>query len=129
MSMLHIREAKGTVDEIGRRLEATTKAHGFGVIGVVDLQAKMRDKGIEFPQACRIYEVCNPHQAKKILTREMAVSTVLPCRISVYEEDGAVKLATLLPTNMLNLFAVPELAPVAQEVERDIVAIMDTAAG
>ena len=128
MTVLHVREAAGTVDEVGRKLEAAVKARKFGVIGVIDLQAKMREKGVEFAHACRVYEVCNPQRAKQVLEEDMSISTVLPCRITVYEEGGRVKVATLLPTQVLGLFGAADLAAVAQDVERDIVAMVDEAA-
>jgi len=128
MNMLYVKEARGTVAEIGKRLETAVKAHKFGVIGVIDLKGKMAEKGVEFGNACLIYEVCNPMRAKQVLEKDMRISTALPCRISVYEESGAVKIATLLPTETLALFSVPELAQVAQEVETEIKAMMDEAA-
>lgn len=126
---LYVREARGTVEEVGTRLETSVKAHKFGVIGTVDLKAKMNEKGVEFAPACRIYEVCNPHRAKQVLEKDMTVSTALPCRIVVYEEAGKVKIATLLPTQVLGMLTTADLGAVAQEVERDIVAMVDEAAG
>jgi uncharacterized protein (DUF302 family) len=76
-----------------------------------------------------VFEVCNPHQAKEVLSRAMEISTALPCRISVYEEGGRTVLATLKPTILLGLFDAPGAAPAAQEVEDTIVKIMDEAAG
>ena len=58
----------------------------------------------------------------------MSVSTALPCRISVYEENGQTILATLKPTTLLAMFNSPRLAGVAQEVEDTIVTIMTEAA-
>lgn len=77
-----------------------------------------------------IFEVCQPQQAKKVLEQNMSVSTALPCRISIYEEDGKTTLATLKPTTLLTLFHTPQLKNVAQEVENTIVKIMtEVAAG
>jgi len=73
-------------------------------------------------------EVCQPQQAKKVPDADMSVSTALPCRISIYEEDGKTILATLKPTTLLAMFNVPQLKEVAQEVEDTIVKIMKEAA-
>lgn len=127
MNMLYVKEAHGTVEATGKRLEDAVKAHQFGVIAVIDLKGKMAEKGVEFGHACRIYEVCNPMRAKQVLEQDMRIATALPCRIAIYEEKGQVRVATLLPTEMLGLFAVPDLAPVAQEVEREIKAMIDEA--
>jgi uncharacterized protein (DUF302 family) len=72
--------------------------------------------------------VCQPQQAKKVLEENMSLSTALPCRISIYEEDGKTILATLKPTTLLAMFNVPQLKGVAQEVEDTIVKIMKEAA-
>lgn len=115
MNLLYTRDANGTVDEVGQRLEAAVKAHQFGVI---DLKGKMQEKGVEFGPACRIYEVCNPHRAKEVLETEMSISTALPCRISVYEEEGKTKVATLLLTATLKMFDTEALKTVVADVER-----------
>ncbi len=88
----------------------------------------MRKKGVEFDQECRIFEVCNPHQAKRVLEKDMKLSTALPCRISVFTEGGKVKLATLKPTALISQFNVPDLQPVAKEVEETLIQIMKEAA-
>ena len=127
VSILYAKETKETVEAVGKRLEEAVKAHKFGVITVIDLKAKMAEKGVQLDKACKVYEVCNPAQAKRVLDRNMSVATALPCRIAVYEEKESVKVATMLPTETLALFALPELAPVAQEVEREIKAMIDEA--
>jgi uncharacterized protein (DUF302 family) len=126
--MLHIVESRKPLDRVAKDLEAAVARHKFGVLGVHDLKAKMADKGVVFDRECRVYEVCNPQQAKKVLEANLEISTALPCRISVYEERGAVRLATIKPTAMLDLFAAPGLKEVAREVETALEAIMAEAA-
>ncbi len=117
-----------SLDEIGRALQEAAARHKFGVIAVHDLKAKMKEKGVDFAGECMIYEVCNPQQAKKVLEANGAVSTALPCRISVYGSGTTHVLATILPTALMKLFSSPELDPVAQEVEDVVVAMMKEAA-
>ncbi|WP_254257808.1 DUF302 domain-containing protein [Methylobacter tundripaludum] len=74
------------------------------------------------------FEVCQPQQAKKVLEQDMSISTALPCRISIYEEEGKTVLATLKPTTLLAMFNVPQLEVVARDVENTIVKIMKEAA-
>jgi uncharacterized protein (DUF302 family) len=102
--------------------------HKFGVLGVHDLKAKMAEKGVPFARECRVFEVCNPHQAKKVLEANLEISTALPCRISVYQEGEATKLATIKPTTMIELYATPGLQEVAREVEATLATIMTEAA-
>jgi uncharacterized protein (DUF302 family) len=126
--MLHIVESTKTLARVITDLEQAVARHKFGVLGVHDLKAKLAEKGVPFGPECRIFEVCNPHQAKKVLEAHLEVSTALPCRISVYEEGGRTKLATIRPTALIGLYGTPALKSVADEVEDTMVAIMAEAA-
>jgi uncharacterized protein (DUF302 family) len=126
--MLHIVESKKPLTDVARDLEQAVARHKFGVLGVHDLRAKMAEKGVPFARECRIFEVCNPQQAKKVLEVNLEISTALPCRISVYEEGEVTKLATIKPTAMLELYATPGLKDVAREVEATLETIMAEAA-
>ncbi len=117
-----------TVSDVASALQVAVEANRFGVMQVHNLKESMTKKGVGFSRECMIFEVCQPQQAKKVLDTEMSVSTALPCRISVYEEDGKTILATLKPTTLLAMFNVPQLKEVAQEVEDTIVKIMKEAA-
>ena len=117
-----------TVSEAATALHTAVQSNHFGVMQVHNLKETMAKKGVEFAHECLIFEVCQPQQAKKVLDENMSVSTALPCRISVYEENGKTVLATLKPTTLLALFNVPQLQQVAQEVEDTIVKIMKEAA-
>ena len=122
--MLFEIESAKTIDQVCHDLEKAVVEHKFGVMPVHNLKETMKKKGVEFDRECRIFEVCNPHQAKRVLERNMQVSTALPCRISVFSEGGKVRLATLKPTALITHFNVPELQSVAQEVEDTIIKIM-----
>ena len=103
--------------------------HGFGVLHAYDLQETLNSKGFPLPHACHILEVCNPEQASKVLTEDIGMNIALPCRISVYEENGQTKIATALPTKLLSaLSASPALAAVAEDVETKMKAMMHDAA-
>ena len=73
--------------------------------------------------------MCNPEQASKVLAEDMSMNIALPCRISVYEEDGKTKIATALPTELLTALSdSPALATVVQDVETKMKAMMHDAA-
>jgi uncharacterized protein (DUF302 family) len=126
--MLHIVESKKPLARVAADLEQAVARHKFGVLGVHDLKAKMAEKGVPFARECRVFEVCNPHQAKAVLETNLEISTALPCRISLYEEGGTTRLATLRPTALIELYRSPALKGVAEEVEAALVQIMAEAA-
>ena len=123
--MLYEKTTTGTIDEIVAKIEAAAAENQFGVLGKHDLKQKMNSKGLNFEPECRILEVCNPGKAKTVLETDMAISNALPCRISVYEEAGSIKVSTLKPTELLGLFGRPELESVAKEVEETMIRIID----
>lgn len=126
--MLYQLTSNKSVNETATALQAAVEANHFGVMQVHNLKETMNKKGVEFVNECLILEVCQPQQAKKVLDENMSVSTALPCRISVYREDGKTMLATLKPSTLLAMFNTPQLAEVAREVEDTIVKIMNEAA-
>lgn len=122
------RTTQTSLDEVCQSLPAIVQHHKFGVISVHDLKEKMVSKGVAFDPECRVFEVCNPQQAKEVLTRAMEISTALPCRISVYQENGLTVLATIKPTLLLGMFDVPGATAAAEEVEVTMTKIIAEAA-
>jgi len=126
--MLHQVNTKRSLEEIDSALRDSAARHQFGVITVHDLQDTLSKKGVSLDLQCKVYEVCNPVQAKKVLETDGAISTALPCRISVYGSPEGYTLATLLPTEMMKGYGRPEIETVAKEVEAVIVQMMSDAA-
>jgi len=126
--MKHIVRTEKSVDQASADLEQAVIANQFGVLHIHDLKATMKAKGIAFPNECRIFEVCNPHQAKAVLGEDMSLNMALPCRISVWEEAGDTYIGTLEPTGLLaTLSESPALHKVAAEVEGTIKTIIQQA--
>jgi len=126
--MLYSVDTKKTIQDAGRDLEAAVLKHRFGVMGVHNLREALKSKGVDFSGSCVVYEVCNPHQAKKILEAHPEASTALPCRISLYEVKGKVRLSTVKPSMLVRMYDAPDLAELAADVEETIIAIMNEAA-
>jgi uncharacterized protein (DUF302 family) len=58
--MLFIVETAKDLETAARDLEEAVKRNKFGVLHIYDLQQTLKEKGIQFPNACKILEVCNP---------------------------------------------------------------------
>ena len=65
--MLHTVHSSRTLAEIEQALQESAARHKFGILTIHDLRETMAKKGVEFGRDVRIYEVCNPVQAKKVL--------------------------------------------------------------
>src|SRR5450756_2693129 len=82
--MYYIVESNKSFEQAATDLEAAVKRNEFGVLHIHDLGATLRSKGIAFAENCKVFEVCNPGQAGKVLSTDMRLNMALPCRISVY---------------------------------------------
>lgn len=129
MSAFYVVETQKSMERACEDLQAATVANNFGVLHIHDLKAKMNSKGVEFGEECRVFEVCNPHKAARVLAMDMVLNTALPCRISVYTEEGKTKIGMVRPAAMLKMLSEnPDIAAVADEVEEITTRIIDTAA-
>lgn len=124
--MKYIVTTTKTIEQAAKDLEEAVTRNKFGVLHIHNLKETLKNKGIDFPHECRIFEVCNPQKAKAVLTNDISLNMALPCRISVWEENGQVKIGTLKPTELLAvLSAAEELKVIAEEVENTIMTIID----
>jgi uncharacterized protein (DUF302 family) len=126
--MYYIVETAKSFDQASTDLESAVKRHDFGVLHIHDLGTTLRNKGIAFAEDCKIFEVCNPVQAAKVLAADMRLNMALPCRISVFTEKGKTKIGLIKPVEMLSgLSQDPVLAPIAAEVEAKTMQMVDDA--
>jgi uncharacterized protein (DUF302 family) len=126
--MYYIAESSKTFERAATDLEAAVKTHGFGVLHVHDLGNTLRSKGQPFTEQCKVFEVCNPGQASKVLATDMRLNMALPCRISVFTDHGKTRIGMIRPAQMLApLSQDPALAQVAAEVEQATIRMIDAA--
>ena len=126
--MYYIVETEKSFEDASVDLESAVKGHDFGVLHVHDLGSTLRSKGIEFEEKCKVFEVCNPAQAAKVLSTDMRLNMALPCRISVFTEKGITKIGLIKPVPMLSaLSQEAELVRVSEEVETQIIQMVDEA--
>ncbi len=124
--MYYVVDTEKTFEQASVDLESEVKKLGFGVLHIHDLGKTLRSKGIDFKENCRVFEVCNPVQAAKVLSIEMRLNMALPCRISVYTENGSTKIGTIKPTRMLSALSnEPRLLEIAKEVEDKMIQMID----
>ncbi len=126
--MYYLVESDKAFDQASLGLEEAVKKHGFGVLYIHDLGNTLRTKGVEFKDQCKIFEVCNPTQAAKVLSVDMRLNMALPCRISVFTENGKTKIGLIKPADMLSQLSDDEtLRKVAEEVELKVIQMVDDA--
>ena len=126
--MYYTVESSKPFEQAATDLDAAVKKHGFGVLHIHDLGNTLRSKGIAFDEQCRVFEVCNPAQAAKVLAADMRLNMALPCRISVFTQSGKTMIGLIKPVKMLAALSTdPVLLQVAKEVEASTIRMVDEA--
>ncbi len=126
--MYYIAQTGKSFEQASTDLEAAVIRNGFGVLHVHDLGSTLRGKGQAFDEQCKVFEVCNPAQAAKVMAADMRLNMALPCRISVFTDKGTTRIGMITPVKMLSALSDdPALLKVAQEVEARTIQMVDEA--
>ncbi len=115
----------GSVEEVAQKLEKSLQEHKFGVLWQLDIPAKLQEKGVMFDQPYRVLEVCNPHEAKKVLSKNLLVGYFLPCKVVVYDDHGTTKVGMPKPSFLISTVEDETLRETAEHVERELIAAID----
>lgn len=126
--MKYIVETSKSVEQAVIDLQEAVQKYKFGVLHIHNLQETMQKKGVEFPNQCRILEICNPQKAKEVLDADMDMNLALPCRVSVYTDKGKTKIGMIKPTAILAFLSQSDtLKKVAEEVEEKVIQMISEA--
>lgn len=91
------------------------------------MAATLAEKG--FPRdPLKIVEVCNARYANEVLQKDISISLLLPCPISVYTEQGKTFISTMRPSLLAEFFPAAGVQTIAAEVEKKVLKIVAEAA-
>jgi uncharacterized protein (DUF302 family) len=118
MSYYFSKKIKGSFDEILKKVIASLKNEGFGILTEIDVQATLKKKlDVNFHKYM-ILGACNPPFAYKALQAEDKVGTMLPCSVIVQEKEvGEIEVAAVDPVASMKAIENPELLKIAQQVQ------------
>jgi len=118
-------ETSKSKDEAVRTLEEKLKEEKFGVLWNFDLTAKLQEKGTDFDTPFTILEVCNPHEANRVLSEDLLAGYFLPCKIVVYEENGKTKIGMPKPSALVEMVQNDHIKKIALEIEGRLIGCID----
>jgi uncharacterized protein (DUF302 family) len=125
---LYSKSTDKTIDVVAEALRKVIPEHKFGLLHEYDFKKKLASKGIEHEQEVRCFEVCSPSKAHTVLTTNVHVSCMLPCRISFFATENGTTVETVKPTILIGMFNQGDvLKPVAESVEETLCKIIDAA--
>jgi uncharacterized protein (DUF302 family) len=119
-------ESGKSFDEAVKAVERKSAEKGFRVLHTHDVAATLAEKG--FPrEPLKIVEVCNARYASEVLKKDVKISLMLPCPISVYTQGGKTFISTMLPTVLADFYPQAGIQGVAAEVEKAVLGIVNEA--
>lgn len=114
------------LEEAVSAIEQKAAEKGFRVLHTHDVAATLAEKG--FPrEPLKIIEICNAKYASQVLNKDVKISLMLPCPISVYVVGGQTHISTLLPTSIVQFFPHAGIEGLASEVESIVLQIIEEA--
>ena len=127
MDITYSRTTKKTPEQALEALKRALPGVGFGVLWELSFAQKLKEKGVDFAGQFHVLEVCNPHQAKKVLDEEIEIGFFLPCKMAVYVKDGHTHVGMPKPTALMSLTGNDRLLAVAQAVEVSLAQAIENA--
>lgn len=114
-----------SIDEAVESLEEHLKEEQFGVLWQFDVKEKLQEKGLDYNEPFKILEVCNPHEAERVLSQNKMVGYFLPCKIVVYDEEGTTKIGMPKPTALITMVKDEKIKELAEDIEKRLITCID----
>lgn len=121
----YTKETQKSVEEAIASLEANLKEEKFGVLWMFDIKGKLQEKGLEFDREFKVLEVCNPHEAQRVLNQNEMAGYFLPCKIVVFENEGQTKIGMPKPTALISMLNDEKMKEFAKDIEERLITCID----
>ncbi|MGD6964022.1 DUF302 domain-containing protein [Fictibacillus phosphorivorans] len=118
-------ETTMSISEAALKLEKQLQEEKFGVLWQFDVKEKLQEKGLDFSDDFLIFEVCNPKEAKEVLSQNKLMGYFLPCKMVLYTDENKTKIGMPKPTEFVKLLNDETLKQKAQEIEQRLISCMD----
>lgn len=106
-----------SIEDVEERVREELGEEGFGVLTEIDVQATLKEKLGKDTRKHRILGACNPQLADQGLQAEPDLGVLLPCNVTLYEEDGRTIVSAMKPTAALEVVDNPAVDKIANDAE------------
>lgn len=124
--MVYIEKSEKSVQEVVDKIQEIVSDYKFGVLHIHNVKETLNSKGIDFKNECQILDICNPKIAEEFLSEDMSLSSIMPCKISVYKDDKETTIATNSLVQLVDDIN-PDMIDIAQGAQETILKIIKEA--
>jgi len=122
-----IKDLQESCEDVRPRLEEALAREGFGILTEIDVRSTLKAKLDEDVPAQWILGACNPPIAFRALQLEPELGLLLPCNIVLREiEGGGCRVAAVTASALFGVVGEPELAELAEEVDRRLGRVLES---
>lgn len=125
LNIEYARESREPVKKAVENLTQELAKRGFGVLSNIDVKNIINEKLGENMEEYVILDVCSPKHAKRAIDAHKEVGLILPCKITVYEENGKTQVSLYRPTKAVDVLKFSDLDSLAREVEDQLKQAVD----
>ena len=111
------KEVDMSFEEVIEIVTEELKKEGFGVLTMIDVKEKFKEKlGIDFKKYV-ILGACNPSSAHKAILAEENIGLMLPCNVIIYEKEKKTAISIIKPTVAMSMINNDKLKQIAERIE------------
>jgi uncharacterized protein (DUF302 family) len=127
MSYYFSKTLNGDFNTLTEKVTISLKKEGFGVLTEIDVKETLKKKlDVNFKKY-KILGACNPPFAYKALQVEDKIGAMLPCNITVIEqEEGKIEVSAVDPVASMQAIQNQSLAAIANEVRDKLKKVIDS---
>ena len=123
--MVYIQNSTKKVGEIVDNIQQLIPNYKFGILHIHNVKETLNSKGVDFKNECQILDICSPMYANKFLSEDMTLSSIMPCKISIYtDHDGQTTIAMNSIVQLIDDIN-PDFVQTAQEIQDTLLKLID----
>ncbi|MGA1940865.1 DUF302 domain-containing protein [Arcobacter sp. YIC-310] len=122
--MVYTETSNKNVQELVNEIESKISNYKFGVLHIHNVAKTLESKGVEFNEECQILDICNPNYAKLLLESDMTLSSIMPCKISVYSKNNQTYISMNSIVQLVDDIN-PDLIEEAQEIQSILLELIE----
>ncbi len=123
------KEITGEFNSVLAKTKEALAKEGFGILTEINVTETLKKKlNVDYTNYV-ILGACHPQSAYQALQQEPSIGLFLPCNVCVYETGNTITVEAIRPTVAMEIVENPDIAQIAQEVEKKLQRVVENVSG